>query len=381
MNHPDGTDIEAATVAAARAFAAEVVDPAAAEWERDRRWPAEAFRAAADAGLCGLLVPRGMGGRGLGTSGMCGVLSALAAADMGFAFSLVCHNNLEGAIAKRGTTAQKDRYLARMMAGELLGGFLLTEPTGGSDAAAIRTTATRDADGWRLDGEKAWCTNGTHAGLVNVYVQTEPGTGARGIAAFLVETDQPGVTRLPGYEMMGAHSTGANGFCFEGVRLSDDQLFIPPGEAFRAAMEAIDIARIVVAAMCAGMLARGIAAATAFLKGRHAFGGPLSDQQALRFLVADAATDLEAMRALTEAAGAAFDARAADAGVMAAHAKKFATRQALARLLDCMQALGAPGFRQDQPLARHVAGAKMAAYLDGTTEIQNVVIARSLFGR
>lgn len=364
----------------ARTFAANEVDPNAARWERERCWPGETFERAADAGLCGLLVPTALGGGNLGVHGMASVMEALAAADMGFAFSLVCHNNLVGAIANRGTAAQKAKYLNPMMTGELLGGFLLTEPGTGSDAGAITTHAKRVDGGWLLNGKKAWATNGTHAGVLSTYVQTEPGAGARGIAAFLVDADQPGVIREPAYELLAAHSTGTASFRFENVHLSDDQLFVPPGEAFRAAMYAIDIARIVVAAMCTGMLARGLEIAVDYTRERQAFGLPLSEQQGLRWMLADVATNLEAARGLAAIAAQALDEKAPDVGVRAAHAKKFSTRVALDGLGDCMQALGANGFRHDRPLARHLASAKMAQYLDGTTEIQNVVIARGLFG-
>lgn len=363
----------------ARRFAAEVVDPQAAAWEHDRRLPRHAITAAAEAGLCGLVVPEELGGQGLGVTEMAQVLAALAAADMGFTFSLVCHNNLAGAIAANGTPHQQDRYLPGMLGGLLLGAFLLTEPGTGSDAAAITTTAVADGDRWRLNGAKAWVTNATHADVLSVYAQTRPGAGSRGIAGFLVDADQEGVIREPGYEMLGAHSTGTGGFRFEEVALGPDQLMTPPPRAFGAALGAIDLARVVVSAMCAGMLDRSLEVALDHVSRRQAFGQPLSAQQGLRWMLADVATDLEAARALTATATTALDTGADDRGVRAAHAKKFATRVALDGIAQCMQALGASGFRHDQPLARHLASAKMAQYLDGTTEIQNVVIARSLF--
>lgn len=364
----------------ARTFARERIDPEAAEWERDRRLPRETITASASEGLCGLLVPTELGGAGLGISDMAEVMGALAYADMGLAFSLVCHNNLAGAIAKKGSDCQRSLYLDAMLKGSILGGFLLTEPDTGSDAAAIATTAIANNSGWVLNGKKAWATNATEANLLSVYAQTEPGAGARGIAAFLVRTDQPGVIRGEAYEMFGAHSTGTGSFQFEDVNLNPDQLFVPPGLAFRAAMEAIDIARIVVSAMCTSMLRRGLEIAVDYIKNRHAFGGPLSDRQGLQWMLADVATDLEAAIALTRTAAVALDNDDPAMGVRAAHAKKFATRVTLSGLSQCMQALGANGFRHNRPLARHLAGAKMAQYLDGTTEIQNVVIARSLFG-
>lgn len=369
-----------AIVESARTFARDRIDPFAADWERERRLPRETIREAGAAGLCDLIVPAELGGKGLGIAGMAGVMEALASADMGFAFALVCHNNLAGGIAQRGSEAQRD-VLPRMASGETLGAFLLTEPEVGSDATRITTTATRDGEGWRLSGEKAWVTNASDADLLSVYAQTEPGSGARGIAAFLVPADQPGVERTGAYQMLGAHATGAGGFRFHDVALSADQLFIPPGQAFRGAMAAIDLARVVVAAMCCGMLRRGLATAVDYVSRREAFGEPLSHKQGLQWMLADVATDTEAAAALAREAAAAIDAGDARAGVLASHAKKFATRAAMSGLSECMQAMGANGYRQDWPLARHLASAKMAQYLDGTTEVQNIVIARTLFGR
>jgi len=382
MNTPDqpGSAPSSPVVETARRFALEAIDPHAPEWERNRRFPRETFTKAAAEGLCGLLVPPEMGGAGLGIGGMAAVMRELAGADMGLAFALVCHNNLAGAIANKGTEFHRERYVGPMLDGSTVGAFLLTEPDTGSDAAAISTTATPQGDGWVLNGAKAWATNATDADVMNCYAQTEPGSGPRGIAAFLIEADQPGVVREDAYEMLGAHSTGTGSFRFENVQLTPDQLFIAPGLAFRAAMEAIDIARIVVSAMCAGMLRRGLETAVEYISSREAFGAPLSDKQGLRWMLADVATDLEAATALTAAASAALDNGDPDMAVRAAHAKKFATRVTMDGLSQCMQALGANGYRQDRPLARHLAGAKMTHYLDGTTEIQNVVIARSLFG-
>ena len=368
-------------VQTARTFAHDHIDPNAADWERDRRLPRETIAAAAAAGLCDLIVPQDLGGKGLGIGGMAGVMEALASADMAFAFSLVCHNNLAGGISTRGSAAQQDAYLAPMAAGEILGAFLLTEPGAGTDAAAIATTARADGDGWVLDGEKAWVTNATEADLLSVYAQTDPGSGAKGIAAFLVPADQAGVTRTGAYQMFGAHATGAGGFRFDGVRLAPDQLFVPPGQAFRAAMAAIDLARVVVSAMCTGMLRRGLATAVDYIQKRPAFGTPLSEKQGLQWMLSDVATQTEAAAALAAEAARAIDADDPRAGVLAAHAKKFATRAAMSGLADCMQAMGANGYRQDWPIARHLASAKMAEYLDGTSEVQNIVIARTLFGR
>ena len=366
-------------MAAATAFRDRHVVPHAAGWELDRRMPVDALQAAAHAGLLGLLVPPALGGLGLGAVGTARVLETLSYGCMAFAFSLVVHNNLAGAIARSGSPDQQRRYLPAMLAGDRIGAFLLTEPGVGSDATKIATTARRTGGGWVIDGAKAWVSNAAAAGVLAVYAQTDPAAGHRGIAAFLVDADAAGVVREPPYALMGGHALGTGGFRFEGVEVGDAQVLLPPGEGFRGAMAGIDLARAVVGAACAGMLQCGLDTAVGYTGGRQAFGQRIADFQGVRFQLADVATDLEAARALTYGAARAIDA-GADATVAAAHAKKFATRAAVRGLATCMQVRGAAGFRHDMPLARHLACAKMAEWLDGATEIQNVVIARRLFG-
>jgi len=361
-------------------FAARDVAPQARGWERHRTFPLDTIRQAADLGALGMLVPPALGGLGLRPTAMAAAAETLAAADFFFAFALVVHNNLAGAIAREGEDQQRDRYLPALLSGERIGGFLLTEPGAGSDAAAIATRAERDGGGWRLSGDKAWISNGTHAEVLSVYAQTEPRLGWRGIAAFLVDADRPGVERLPAYSLLGGHALGTAGFRFDACQLPADALFLPPGRGFKAAMEGIDLARVNVAAMCCGMLDRALGLAAGHAGERQAFGGTLADKQGLAWMLAEAATDLAAARALTREAAARLD-HGEQATVAAAHAKKFAARAAFARIADCMQVHGARGLSDELPLGRFLAAAKTAEYLDGTNEIQNLVIARALFSR
>ena len=373
----DGQMTGADALAAADAFAADYLAPNAAAWERERAAPREMFETAANAGLLGLLVPPEQGGSGISYATLLKILERLAQVDMAATFGLIVHNNHARAVALSGSDHLIGTYLADMLAGRTVGAFLLTEPQGGSDAAAIATTAERDGDHYVINGAKAWITNAPHADLLNVFAQTEPGSGARGILSIQIPADTPGVTRLPGYEMAGGYAIGAGGFEFRDVRVHERQLMLPPGMGFKAAMGGIDIARAGVAAMCAGMLQAGLDAAMPRLLRREAFGGPLADQQGLLWRLADVATDLEATRLMASHAAAEFD-RCGAAVQPAAHAKKFATRAAVSGLNACMQAMGADGLKQEFPLARHMAAAKIAEYLDGTTEIQNVVISRAL---
>ncbi|MEQ8231368.1 MAG: acyl-CoA dehydrogenase family protein [Gammaproteobacteria bacterium] len=362
---------------AARQFAAHVIAPQAEAWNAAGSLPRSVFADAAAAGLTGLLVPPAQGGQGLGVAAYAEVLSVLAGACMASTFALVVHNNLAAMIARHGSATQVARYLPGLLAGEAVGAFLLTEPGAGSDAQAITTRAARDGDGWVLDGAKAWISNARHADVLAVFAQTRAGSGAAGIAAFLVPGDTPGLSRTAAYELLGGHALGTGGIAFERCRIGDDALIFAPGAGLKAALAGIDVARIAVAAMCCGMLDRALTVALERTAGRAAFGAHVGDFQGVQWMLADCATDLAAARALTAQAAAAAE-RGVSATLAAAHAKKFATRVAFARIAECMQLCGAHGLTRELPLARHLECAKLAQYLDGATEIQNVVISRAL---
>jgi alkylation response protein AidB-like acyl-CoA dehydrogenase len=364
-------------VAAAQAFSDEVIAPNAEHWETLGRVPYDYFEQAAHVGLCGLLVPEALGGSGLGVGAMAAVMESMAKACMASAFSFAVHNNLAGYVARYGNARQIERYLPDLIAGRKVGAFLLTEPGAGSDAQSIQTFATRTASGWLISGEKAWVSNGAFADVLSVYVQTEQGAGAKGIAAFLIDANAQGVIREDPYKLMRGHALGTAGFRFDQCEVSDDSLVRAPGAAFKAAIGGINIARICVAAMCCGTLQASLAQAVDYADNRRAFGQSTLEFQGLQFMLADAATNLEAARLLTASAIERHDA-GMDATINAAHAKKFATRAAFDGIGDCMQAMGAAGYSAEYSLGRHLAAAKMAQFLDGTTEIQNVVIGRGL---
>jgi alkylation response protein AidB-like acyl-CoA dehydrogenase len=367
------------TVEIASQFARDHVAPNAAAWEAKREHPRAALEQAAAVGLVGLLVPKDLGGKGFSFTALVRILEELAYADVAFAFAVVVHNNLMFNIARNGNDEQRARFLPPLMAMDKVGCFMLTEPNAGSDATALQTRARRDGGNWVIDGAKAWVSNAANGGTLSVYAQTDPEQGHRGIACFIVDAEAPGVVREDPYALLGAHALGTGGFRFEGCVVSDDDILVPPGEGFKAAMAGIDLARAAVAAMCTGMMQCGLDTAVAYMKGRTAFGRPISEFQGLQWQLADVATDLHAARLMAYDAVGAID-RGEVAAIAAAHAKKFATRAALRGISECMQAMGANGLKQETPLARHLAAAKTAQYLDGSTEIQNVVISRELFG-
>ena len=371
------TDHEAAVIDAARTFSSDVIAAESRDWELARHMPRGAVTRAAEAGLCRLLVPQDMGGQGITVSAMTRVMKALAYGDFAAAFALVVHNNFCRSLATNGSPELLERYLASSCAAETIGSFLLTEPQSGSDAASLRTMAAGDGDDWVINGEKSWVTNADKADILAVYLQTDTEQGWRGIACVLVDRETPGVKPVGPYEMMGGHAMGAGGFRFSDVRVPKSRTMIPAGQGFKAALGGIDVARVVVASMCAGMLKCALDVAYPRALDRQAFGQAIADFQGIQWQLADVATDLHAIELMVEHAAGAIDA-GADVPLPAAHAKKFATRAALSGLSQCMQAMGADGYTHDFPLVRHLAGVKAAQYMDGTTEIQNVVISRGM---
>jgi alkylation response protein AidB-like acyl-CoA dehydrogenase len=253
-----------------------------------------------------------------------------------------------------------------------VGAFLLTEPQGGSDAGAITTFASSSNDGFVLNGEKAWVSNGNNADVLSVYAQTE-----KGMLCLVVAAGSIGIVRSTPYSMLGGHGLGTCGFTFSNVEVPASNVLVPEGEGLKAALAGIDIARINVAAMCCGMLEDSLAYVIEFARNRQFKGRAITDMQGIQWRLADIATDLAAADALMAQAARSHDEIGPSPG-LAAKAKKNATTITLRRLADCMQIMGAAGLQQEHPIARHFACAKIAEYLDGTTEIQNLVIARSL---
>ena len=368
--------VDEALVAQAAAFAADTIAPAAELWEQQRRQPADQLREAIRL-FGGLRVPQALGGLGASAATTALVYETLAGADIGFTFGLVVHNNLVHTVATGPNVGLRDRYLPDLMTGRRIGAFLLTEPTVGSDATQLQLQADSAGTQITLNGAKTWAVNGVSADLLLVFAQTVPGSRTRGIAAYLMEADQPGIERLPIFELLGGHAMGSNGFRFVDCQVEAGALAFPAGSGFRAAMQGIDFARFSVAAMCNGALKAGLARAVAYANERHAFDQPIIQHQGLQFQLADVLTELEASRLLTFRTAARMD-QGQPATLMAAHAKKYATRAAFTGLSTAMQAMGANGLRREHGLARQLDSVKVCHYTDGTTEIQNVVIGRSL---
>ncbi|OGB08234.1 MAG: hypothetical protein A3E25_01880 [Burkholderiales bacterium RIFCSPHIGHO2_12_FULL_69_20] len=362
------TDAETTLIAQATTLSREVITPQAARWERERRIGHEALAAAVALGLTRLQVPASHGGLDTSFSCKAGVAEVLAAGDFGFTMSLINTHNVAAHLARTAAPAVAARYVPDLIAGARLGCTALTEPGAGSDFAAITTRAARCDGGWRLDGAKAWITNAAEADVVLLYAQTEPGSGGRGIAGFVVDGRRAGFVREPAFALGGQHSIGTGGFRLEGYIAQDDELLYPPGRAFKAALGSINGARTYIAAMCNGMVGEALRVVRTYGQQRQAFGRPLAGHQGWRWRLAEAASELAACRLMVANAAALIDA-GQDAQLAAAQAKLLATRMAERQLPVLAQAMGAEGLREQHPFARHLMGARVAGFVDGSTEM------------
>lgn len=381
MIQPTLTPAEAGLVETARSFAQRVIAPGAPKWEAEGSpLPRAVVAEWVALGLNTLQVSVERGGGGCSYQTKLLVARAVAAECFASAFAL---NNMQGAVTKmerEGSPDQVARYLPRLMSGEIIAAPSLSEPGAGSDFGAITTRASKVPGGWQLDGEKAWITNGAIADQLLLYAQTDPGAGLDGIASFIVDMQQPGAERLPAEDLIGGSAIGAAGVRLTAAFVPDEDVFAPPGQAFRRALTGITGARIHVSAMLCATVRSALSLAVSYAGTRHSFGRSLMKHQGLRWQLVDVATELEAAELLTSRAAELFEA-GEDARVEAAFAKKFTAEMATRSVAACMQAMGAAGLRRTHPLGRHMAGVRIGAYVDGTTEMQNERIGAALATR
>ena len=363
------TPTELEQIARAREFADNFVRPNAQAWDRGDATSRDILPQAASAGLLRMLAPASHGGAELTFSCMWRVAEVLAGADFGLAMSLINTHNVAALLARSAQPAVAARYVSALMRGERVACTALSEPGAGSDFSAITTRAVaQPGGGWQLDGAKAWITSAAHADVIVTYAQTRPGSGAAGIASFVVDGQRAGFHRSPISGLGAARSNHTGGFELHAYRCSDDEMLVGPGLAFKAAMASLNRARTYVAAMCCGMVGEAIRLAAAHGRLRHTFGRALVEHQGWRWRLADAAVDLDAAHGLIETAAQLVDA-AQDAQSAAARAKIFATRMAPIHLSAMMHAMGAEGLRENYPLLRHLAAAQAATLIDGSTEM------------
>ncbi|MGI5472526.1 acyl-CoA dehydrogenase family protein [Streptomyces sp. CA-132043] len=361
-----------------RDLAAREIAPRAAAEEEAGRFPRELFTLLAESGLLGLAYAEEFGGGGQPYEVYLQVLEELAAARLTVGLGVSVHTLACHALAAFGTKEQRAEHLPAMLGGGLLGAYCLSEPAAGSDAASLTTRATRDGDTWVLDGTKAWTTHGGLADFYTVLARTG-GAGAHGITAFLVPGDAEGLSAAPPERKMGMKGSPTAQMHFDGVRIGDARRIGEEGQGFAIALAALDSGRLGIAACAVGVAQAALDEALGYLATRRQFGRPLADFQGLRFMLADIATQLEAGRSLYLTA-----ARLRDEGrpftKEAAMAKLFCTDMAMRVTTDAVQLLGGYGYTADFPAERYMREAKVLQIVEGTNQIQRMVIARQLTG-
>jgi alkylation response protein AidB-like acyl-CoA dehydrogenase len=376
-DHRRLSDVDRDYIARAESFAAEHIGPNAAAWERQRQpgLPAEVVQAWASSGLLNACVPKSHGGGGASFLAKVGIVEVIARQCIISSFGLVNLLNGPLRLIQNGTDDQRARHLPGLMSGKTIIALCLTEPQSGSDFAGTATRAERVDGGWTLTGRKAWVTHGTIANLGIVYAQTDPGRRGKGIACFLVDLGAKECTMSAPYELDTGSVAGICDLTLDGVFVPDRDVLMQPGEAFGKALGSINAARTHVAAMCCGTVGEALAVANRYAHERKAFGQPLIEHQGLRWKLADIAADLEGARQLTYRSADLVES-GGDAVSAAAIAKKVAVEMSARTLPECMAILGANGLRSEYPLARHMMAARIAAFADGTNEIQKDRIGR-----
>ncbi|MDH5803756.1 MAG: acyl-CoA dehydrogenase family protein [Gemmatimonadota bacterium] len=370
-----------AFVEAARSFAQQEILPNAAKWDREGIYPRDVMAKLGELGFWGLLVSEEYDGLGLDSQTYLKIIEELAAADAGVAITLAVHNSLPSHILEtHGTKEQKETWLKPMARGEKLAAFCISEADSGSDVAAVSTKAVRDGNDWILNGTKAWVTSGEVADLFLIMVRTsdpEP-TSRQGLSFFLVPAGTEGVEPQKAEEKMGLHSSVTNQVALTNVRLSDDFLIGQEGRGFAYAMEGLDNGRMGVAAQAIGIARAALGYATRYAAERKQFDKPIGDFQAIRFMLADMATRLEAARALLNDT-ALKKIRGENISTQASMAKLFASEMAVFVTNKAVQVFGGYGYTKEYPVERLFRDAKVTEIYEGTSEIQRVVIARGLF--
>jgi alkylation response protein AidB-like acyl-CoA dehydrogenase len=371
------TETQALIRNTARTFARERVAPGARERDRSEAFPRELLREMAELGLLGINVPAELGGAEAGAVSYALAMMEVAEACASTAVAMAVTNMCAELITAFGSEAQKRRQVTRLTSGEaVVGAFALSEPQAGSDASALETRAERRGKGWVLNGTKQWITSGAFAGVMVVWARTG-GPGAGGLSAFIVEGGTPGLEIGRAEDKMGLRASNTVSLLFENCRLPAEALLGREGEGFKLAMLALDGGRIGIASQACGVTRAALDASLRYTRERRAFGQPIAEFQAVRFMLANIATELSAAELLTlRAAGLKESGRPFTRE--ASMAKVFASEMANRAADKAVQLHGGYGYVDEFPVERYLRDARVQTIYEGTSEIQRLVIAREL---
>ncbi|MES2128093.1 MAG: acyl-CoA dehydrogenase family protein [Pseudomonadota bacterium] len=363
---------------ALRSFSQERLAPNAARWDKEQYFPKAELKELAALGAFGVAVPEELGGAGLDYVSLALVLEEIAAGDGGTSTIISVNNCPVCSIAMMyANDAQKEQWLRPLAQGEMLGAFALTEPHTGSDASALRTTATRDGDHYVLNGTKQFITSGKHGDVAIVMAVTDKAAGKKGISAFWVPTTTPGYIVAGLEHKMGQHSSDTAQILLENCRIPAENLIGAEGQGYKIALSGLEGGRIGIASQSVGMARAAFEAALSYAKERESFGKPIFEHQSVQFKLAEMATKIEAARQLIWHA-----ASMKDAGLPclkeAAMAKLFASEMAERVVSDAMQVHGGYGYVADFPIERIYRDVRVCQIYEGTSDIQKILIARAL---
>jgi alkylation response protein AidB-like acyl-CoA dehydrogenase len=364
-----------------REFAEAEMRPHVMEWDEAQHFPMDLLPKLAALGLMGIQFPEAYGGAAMSSVDYCICIEELARVCPAISLSVAAHNGLcTSHIAMFGSDAQKDQYLPRLVSGEVLGAWGLTEASAGSDAAGMRTTAVRTGSDWVLNGSKSFITNGKVGGVMVVVAITDRAKGHRGISAFVVEHGTKGMSAGKKENKLGMRASDTSEVVFEECRVGAANLLGDEGQGFINTLQVLDAGRIGIAALAVGLAQGAYEAALKYAKERRQFGQPIASFQAIQWKLADNATRIEAARLLTYRAAYLKD-RGLPMTRESSMAKLYASEIAVKAADDCVQIHGGYGFVKDYPAEKYFRDVKLVTIGEGTSEIQRLVIARKLLGQ
>jgi len=364
--------------ASLRDFCEEHVKPHARKWDHEEKFPLEVVKALGELGALGILVGEEFGGAAMDSLAVAVAVEEIARYDGSLALTVASHNGLGTShIRVFGNDAQRARYLPKLATGEWLGGWGLTEPGSGSDAAAMKTTAVRRGDRWVLNGTKMFITQGTVGQVFVVLALTDPDRRQKGITAFVVERGAPGFSQRAIHGKLGMRSSDTGELILENVELPDSQRLGELGMGFVNTLQILDRGRITIGALSTGLARGALEESARYARERRAFGKPIGDFEAIRWMLADIQTELQAARLLVHRAAVLAD-RGRPYGREASMAKLFASEVATRDCNKAIQIHGGYGYTREFPVERYLRDAKLCEIGEGTSEVQRTVISREL---
>jgi acyl-CoA dehydrogenase len=373
----DTTDEQNALIEMAARFTRERIIPVAAECDRDARFPKEVFRAGWELGLVNPTIPAEYGGSGMGELDNALIAEQLAYGCTGIQTSMLANTLALTPILLAGNEEQKKKYLGLLTSEPVFASYCTTEPTGGSDVAGLRTRFTKKGDDYVLNGEKCWITNASFASFYVVFATIDPELRHKGIAAFIVDRDSPGLKVGKHEDKLGQRASDTAAVHFEDVVVPKANLLAGPGDGFKLAMETFNQTRPDIGAMATGLMQRCLDESLAYAKDRKSFGQAIIEHQMVQAMISDMAIGTEATRLLYQKAAWNLD-NGVRNPIVSSYAKAFGADRAMQTAIDAVQVFGGNGYVKDYPVEKLMRDAKVLQIYEGTSQIQRVVIARTL---